>query len=209
MTQSRLTFLIDGFNLYHSLVYASELMGGAQTKWLNVHSLCNSYLPSFGGQFGEIYYFSALALHRRGASVQRHQVIIDCLADRGVRIELSRFKPKDVWCKRCTRPFIKYEEKETDVAIGVKLIELFHLGLCDSVAIISGDSDLVPAIETSKRLFPRNPVYCIFPFGTKTQELKALADKAIKIKKERYIQHQFPDQVRLSDGTFRQKPENW
>ncbi|MBM4176198.1 MAG: NYN domain-containing protein [Ignavibacteria bacterium] len=62
---NRVIFLIDGFNLYHSIVEASKDLNGASTKWLNLNSLCNSFLHIVGGkaQLQKIYYFSALATH--------------------------------------------------------------------------------------------------------------------------------------------------
>jgi hypothetical protein len=63
----RATFLIDGFNLYHSVKLASYALGlnEAGTKWLDLTSLCQSYLHLFGKSavLHEIYYFSAFAKH--------------------------------------------------------------------------------------------------------------------------------------------------
>ena len=39
---NRTTFLVDGFNLYHSLRTASEELGGASTKWLDLHVICQT-----------------------------------------------------------------------------------------------------------------------------------------------------------------------
>ena len=63
---NRTAFLVDGFNLYHSLVDASRDTGGVGTKWLDLRALCASYLSGIGGgaQISQIVYFSALAVHR-------------------------------------------------------------------------------------------------------------------------------------------------
>jgi hypothetical protein len=53
-----------------------------------------------------------------------------------VIIELGRFKAKDSWYPHCSRSSVKYEEKETDVAISVKLIELFLLDGCDTAMLV-------------------------------------------------------------------------
>jgi hypothetical protein len=45
---SRVTFLVDGFNLYHSLLEASHDLGGDSTRWLDLRSLLSSYLSVFG-----------------------------------------------------------------------------------------------------------------------------------------------------------------
>lgn len=48
----RTTFIVDGFNLYHSVCQASAVLGlaGAGTKWLNLRRLCESYLSLIGGE---------------------------------------------------------------------------------------------------------------------------------------------------------------
>lgn len=103
---NRTTFLVDGFNLYHSLRTASEELGGASTKWLDLHSLLSSYLPAIGGsaQLHQLFYFSALATHlesRQPGVTVRHRNYIDCLKADGVVPVLGRFKPKEVYCNHC------------------------------------------------------------------------------------------------------------
>lgn len=45
VTMNRTTFLIDGFNLYHSLTDACRNLRCDGIKWLNIRKLCASYLP--------------------------------------------------------------------------------------------------------------------------------------------------------------------
>lgn len=40
----RVAFLVDGFNLYHSVKAAERLMPDSQLKWLDIPALCESYL---------------------------------------------------------------------------------------------------------------------------------------------------------------------
>ena len=61
---SKASFLVDGFNLYHSIVDAQRDLGGVQMKWLDIFSLCKSLLSAVKcRQMGEVYYFSAKAKH--------------------------------------------------------------------------------------------------------------------------------------------------
>jgi len=64
---NRTVFLVDGFNVYHSL-RESERVLGRSLFWLDVVGLCRSYLHALPGkaQVGEVWYFSALA-HQREA----------------------------------------------------------------------------------------------------------------------------------------------
>jgi len=52
LAMNRTAFLIDGFNLYHSVKSASHDLGlqGTGTKWLDIHSLCRSYLHAIGNK---------------------------------------------------------------------------------------------------------------------------------------------------------------
>jgi hypothetical protein len=116
----RVTFLVDGFNLYHSAKEASRDLGGRSTKWLDLRSLLTSYLPVIGSgaQLKDIYYFTALATHmdaKKPGTTSRHKLYMECLRNTGIRIQPGRFKYKTVWCEHCRKLTDHYEEKETDV----------------------------------------------------------------------------------------------
>jgi uncharacterized LabA/DUF88 family protein len=211
---SRIAFLVDGFNLYHSLKKARLALQSQSTLWLDLRALCASYLPHIGrtASLEAVHYFSALAWHlesvKPGVTI-RHQVYIECLRASGVTVELSKFKQKDSHCRRCGATMLRHEEKETDVAISVRLLDLLHQGLCDSAVIISGDSDIVPAVRCARRLFPNSPVYACFPYHRESLELRSVAYAAFKITKKAYTRHQFPDPFRLADGREFAKPPGW
>ena len=213
---NRTTFLIDGFNLYHSVKEASKALhlNGTGTRWLNFHSLCSSYLYVIGGnaQLTSVYYFSALAKHLEATKPDvtlRHQHYITCLEDTGVIVELGRFKDKHMFCNHCKKDILRHEEKETDVAISVKLLELFFLDHCDTAVLVTGDTDIAPAIRSVHRLFPAKAVCIAFPYGRHNNELVKLADKTFNISKEHYTRHQFPDPYVCADGRTLAKPLLW
>ena len=210
----RVTFLIDGFNLYHSLCNAQRDLSGQSTKWLNIKSLCKSYLHLFGKEASlqNIYYFSALASHRISFDrevIKRHKKFLSCLENEGINVELSRFKPKDNKCPSCGHKYLKYEEKETDVKVALKLLELFIKDSCDLVIFVSGDTDLAPAVRTTKQLFPHKNVLFAFPYKRHNRELESLAPRSFKIRKEQYHIHQFPNCYPLVDGSEIGKPSTW
>jgi len=45
---NRVCFLVDGFNVYHSVCEALRTRKGASMKWLDMQDLCASYLSSIG-----------------------------------------------------------------------------------------------------------------------------------------------------------------
>ncbi len=55
----RVSFFVDGFNLYHSIRAAEKLLAENQLKWLDLKALCRSFLPLMGHQarLGEIHPF--------------------------------------------------------------------------------------------------------------------------------------------------------
>lgn len=210
----RVTFLIDGFNLYHSARNASKDLGGVSTKWLDIRSLCSEYIYLLGktAVLHEIYYFSALAAHLEASNpevTKRHRDFIKCLQSTGVIAELNRFKRKSMRCPSCGHKYARYEEKETDVSIALKLLELFITDSSDTVILVTGDTDLAPAFRTAKRLFSGKRVLFAFPYKRKNNELAQLAPGSFEIKKERYTQHQFSDPYTLPDGSKVNKPSKW
>ena len=218
---NRVTFLVDGFNLYHSVREASDALGhnGKRTRWLNIDSLCRSYLPvvrrnvnSAHTELAEVYYFSAYASHRERVkpnTVARHKSFVQCLESTKINVSLGMFKTKRHTCANCGHIAIGHEEKETDVAIAVKLLELLLIDSCDTIVLVTGDTDLAPPVRTAKKLFPQKNILFAFPYNRMNNDLKQLAPESFNIRKDAYVTHQFSDNVTLADGTVITKPPKW
>jgi uncharacterized LabA/DUF88 family protein len=212
---NRTVFLVDGFNLYHSLVEAERDAPGKTTKWLDLKSLCSSYLPVASRAFGEwaslqrIDYFSAPPTHRSRPKQDRHKLYMRCLRETGISVELGRFKHKHLRCPNCGQCFLAHEETETDVAIATRLFEDCHLDEAETVILMTGDTDLAPAVRSCKRLFTDKVILFAFPYRRTNAELAALAPESFSIKLRSCRAHQFPDPLVLSDGTELHKPTNW
>jgi len=143
--------------------------------------------------------------------VERHTDYIECLKSTGIEPVMGDFKSKKVICSHCHKEFRKHEEKVTDVGIGVKLIEVFANKDCETVVLITGDTDVRPAIETAHRMFPYNEVLVAFPFNRKNDELKLVAPRSFKIHVDSYKNNQLPPRVMLVGKTIRtiNKPSAW
>ena len=126
-----------------------------------------------------------------------------------MRIRLGRFKKKNVWRGTCRVSHTHYEEKETDVALSLQVLELFHRDACDTVIFVSGDTDLSPAVRSADKLFPEKYVGFAFPYKRSNRELARLAYLSFKIRKEKYHSHQFSDPHRLGHGRLISKPQAW
>lgn len=210
----RVVYLIDGFNLYHSLRSAERDAGGISMRWLDIRALCRSYLHLLGREatLDRVFYFSALAKHLESSNPQvtaRHKVFIECIEATGVVVELNRFKKKPIRCPACQARFNRFEEKETDVAIAIKIMELFFRDACDTVVVMSGDTDLAPACRTAMALFPTKRIIFALPYNRKNKELIKLAPGSFSIDKSQYAAHQLADPFILADGAIRTKPTGW
>jgi len=208
-------FLVDGFNLYHSVVAAQADNGGRCVKWLDIPRLCSSYLHLIRQHVKAevnmegIHYFSASPTHRSQNTRDRHALYMACLRSAGVRVYLGRFKKKIVECHLCHRDDVRHEEKETDVAVAMHLFEICHSKEADSIVIVSGDTDLAPAVRACQRLFPAIFMCFAFPYKRHNAELKRLLPESFKIGHRSYLTHQYPDPLQLPDGCTVAKPAEW
>jgi uncharacterized LabA/DUF88 family protein len=142
-----------------------------------------------------IFYFSATPTHRPMEQQARHALYMTCLAGTGVQVSLSQFK--------------RHKEKETDVAIAAKLFEICYERSAESIVLVTGDTDLAPAVRLCQSLFADRTVVFAFPYNRLNDELRQLAPGSFKIKARTYFQNQFPDPLILRDGTIAAKPSSW
>lgn len=118
MNKKRIVFLIDGFNLYHSIVTClKENRLSNKYKWLNYKKLCQSFLKNQTEEIGEVVLYTAYAHWRSKEAVYRHKKFIQALRYYGVKIVFGNFKEKDRRCPICKEYIKQHEEKETDVNI--------------------------------------------------------------------------------------------
>lgn len=213
----KVSFLVDGFNLYYSL---REIQGLSKkpAKWLDLRKLCAGYLQPIRSHLGErtelaaVHYFSAYATHRTPRDpgvVTRHQAYVAALESTGVDCVMSQFKRKDVLCPHCGKKYHRHEEKETDVAIAVKLLEILSTGEADVAVLITGDTDLLPAIRTARALFPEKKIGVLTPFLRHTTEMQGTADFHLKVSQRAVQSAQFPPTLTLGDGMTIVRPAGW
>ncbi len=124
-------------------------------------------------------------------------------------VVLSRFKKKTIRCRHCGQRFSRYEEKETDVALAVKLMEVLMQDTCDTVVLVTGDTDLAPAVRGAQALFPAKTVAFAFPYKRKNKELKQLSPDSFEISRGQYAKFQLSDPYLLPNGREVSKPPTW
>ena len=67
-----------------------------------------------------------------------------------IAVELGEVRPKYTHCFRCGANFYVPVQKLVDVKISVKLASLAWSGIVRKIVLVSGDSDLLPAVEAIK-----------------------------------------------------------
>ena len=212
---------IDGFNLYHSL---DNNLTFKKYKWLDLWSLSEKLmLPN--ETLVEVFYFTAYT-YWNSARQMRHSDYVLINENKGCKVILGKFQEKErfspVRCSSscaanasqgyCGKKFLIHEEKMTDVNIAISILKACVLGICDAIYLISGDNDLVPALETVKELFPKVRIRVILPINAKAKNLmntcKKNGFKYQRIKEHHLASSQFPNLVVIGNNSY-SKPAHW
>jgi uncharacterized LabA/DUF88 family protein len=200
----RASFYIDGFNLYHSLKGHPKAQ---YSLWLDLWTLCDA-LKAPGHTLGGVVYFTALTQYAP-AKMKRHQTFLTALENSGVDVVLGRFAPAIRECRECHRLYNSFEEKETDVNLASRMIYDAVKGLVDSVYLMTGDSDQIPAIETIQKLAPKVETVAVFSVNRHLAELKQIADRHIQLSWKHFVRNQFPNPLTLKSGREVHCPQKW
>ncbi len=156
---------IDGFNLYHAIRDLKE----PHYKWLNLHKLAGLLTRPKSQVVVSVKYFSAFANHFATTpevyKLRRHRAYVAALKSKGVECFMGNFAKRDRHYAGhgYKARWRRYEEKQTDVAIGVHLINDAYEDLYDRALVISVDTDLLPAFDMMRLKFPAKPVVCVAP----------------------------------------------
>jgi len=165
----------------------------------------------------KVHYFTALV---DGPTRPNQEVYLRALGTLPlVNIILGKFKKKQVRCSNsaCTfagnRFFDVPEEKRTDVNIAIFLLDDAYQNQCDHSIVVSGDSDLVPAISLLKVRFPQKRVTVYVPSRNPIRgaavELRSVADKHRILPLILLPFSQFPNPLPDGAGSLLHKPASW
>jgi uncharacterized LabA/DUF88 family protein len=167
MNKSRVSFYIDGFNIYHRIKDYQRKTSMAY-NWLDYKSLCQSMLKD-NEILADIYFFTALSKDFGEESIIRHSKYITALELQGVKVIQGYFNKKQRKCRvvDCEYKGNKYfpdrEEKQTDVNIALQLLEDAVLDKYDKCFLVSGDNDFAPILKTVMKLYPNKQAGVVTP----------------------------------------------
>lgn len=209
---TRTAFLVDGFNLQHSVLESAGPGEGPLAHWLDVLTFCRAQLQLFGTghRLSSVDYFTALARHQEAVDpgvTRRQSRHLQCLRATGVTVHLGHFKrTRRQRCPHCGERHTRFVEKETDVAMAVRLLRLLADGECDAVAVVSGDADLAPALRDVRTVHPGARLYCLFPWRRHREELAQLAHANFRLASDTWRRYLLPDPFLLPGGEIVRAP---
>lgn len=155
----RVSAFIDGFNLYHAVADT----GRHELKWIDLRRLVEQFAPTPQYELGDVLYFSAFATWLP-APYARHREYVAALEAVGVTCVMGQFKEKPEKCRTCGARWPRHEEKETDVNAALHLVQGALTDRYDLALLVSGDSDLSPAVRMVRELTPK-AVRVLTPVG--------------------------------------------
>lgn len=200
---SNVITLVDGFNLYHAINNHPY----KKYKWLNLKKLSQAFITRQDTLTG-VYYFTALATWS-ATKTQKHKTYIKALQSEGIEIVFGEFKRKDKNCTLCKRRYRSFEEKQTDVNIALNLFRLALQDKYDKAIIISGDSDLIPAINAVQSTFPEKKIGVVIPIARASESLKRTCDFHMKMKEKHLATSLFSKTITNLNNTSIICPEEW
>jgi 6-hydroxy-3-succinoylpyridine 3-monooxygenase len=209
MAKKRSIIYIDGFNLYYGAVK------GTKWKWLNLERYFT--LLRQDDDIQSIKYFTALIDGSHRANQETYLLALSTLPK--VQIFQGNFKLKNVECRvaKCTfsgNKFFKVpEEKHTDVNIALHMLYDAMNNNFDRLVLISGDSDLVPALRMVKYCTPEKEIIVYVPANVPIRgaavEIRSAADKHKILPNILLEKSQFPPKIKNGFGSWITKPPSW
>jgi uncharacterized LabA/DUF88 family protein len=168
---------------------------------LDLELLCHRVAAPQTEIVDKILYFSAYADWLPDPAT-RHKQYVKALEARGIVCVMGHFKKKDRQCFECGTKWVAHEEKETDVSIGITLINDAHRGRFDRAYLVTRDSDLTPAVKMVRAEFPQKEIVTVAPpFLAHSQDLLGVCNSKKKITPKQVRDCLLPQRVLNADGS--------
>lgn len=213
--KKRCTIYVDAFNWYFGIFQHRPAW-----KWLNAQSFFETL--RLDEEVVAVKFFTALVdplkhVSTRRDRQKRYLKALGTLPK--VKIILGKYQERTVTCqaRECMRR-LEYqvpEEKKTDVNMAVNLLEDAVRGLTDSMVIVSGDSDLEPAVEWVRRNYAPIKITVYIPVLEHERQLRrndnyhrmGVTCKPLPLAD--IPRHAFPATVRVSESETIARPPEW
>jgi hypothetical protein len=204
--QERANVYVDGWNLW----FAIADLGVPHLLWLSIAGLANDLVRQDGRTFGSVCYFSADPKHRSRSDllhVVNHRTYMRALHESGVECIMGYFGSKEMTCSTCRHKFRAAEEKETDVAIGVRIAHDAFTHKFDVAYLVSCDGDYGPVARLFRDHLPSKKFVAVaIPGRAQTPSLLGLTSHHRRINRGQLDRNLLPQRVPTKRSTHIIRP---
>lgn len=203
----RVVAYIDGYNVYHGI----RAKNWGRYLWLDYRKLIGSiFTVDRGYEVVGVKYFTARVTKPDGSRERQAKYLRALLEHGGLEIIEGKYSTRRIRCPEgdCGRNIEIPEEKQTDVNIAVHMVVDAMRGDFDSAVLLSGDTDMIPAIAAVRGTFGKE-VVVLAPPHRGVRALGEKADAHLHISRSKFAQSQLPNPVvtRKRGELFR--PPEW
>lgn len=202
----KLITYIDGQNLLAGMLEADL----GFHRWLDVCALAERLAPP-DHELVQTRYYTA---RRKGGDELERDASNDYLdaleqwRKNEVSLVYGFMRPGAVQCDHCGRHSDRYQEKRTDVNIAVDMVGDALSERFDTAMLISGDADLVGAVEAVAR--HGKQVVLATPPKRDSAHLREVATHVLgPISKSKIRKSKLPDAIDLDNGYRIRRPQIW
>ena len=217
-SRRKLVAFIDGFNLYYG-----SLKDRPDLKWLDLRKMVAVLFPN--DEIMGVTYFTARVDDdgRSTPSEKRMRQDNYCRALASVDVEVVdgrlEYREKECLVSHCALPrpcFFRIPvEKMTDVNMALHMVEDVVKFSPNVAVVISGDTDLIPAMQRVRRLMPKGLKQAFIPCSEKALKFRRTDEYGLngwvarRLGEDVLRSAQFPPMVTAKDGTLLHRPTRW
>jgi uncharacterized LabA/DUF88 family protein len=200
----RVCVYVDGFNLY----FGMRSKFGNPVKWLNIYKLAESMLRE-NQEIQAVKFFTAHIKGTNKQKITRQNSYLSALGTTPVKIIKGQYQVQKTRCKQCRKISYASEEKMTDVNIAVHMLTDAIEDNYDTAILVSGDSDLTPALAALRKYFPEKQIILAFSPNRKSKNLLQYASTHFVLGKQKLLDAQFEVEIPLPNGYILRRPKAW
>ena len=202
---------VDGFNLYFGV-----LKGRPSLRWFDIPSFMDRIRPN--DRVTNINYFTAIVDPDEATSRKARQLLYIKALKTSERVQViyGKYQKRGVKCKAsCREEYEVPEEKKTDVGIAVRMMSDAIDGAMDRIVLVSGDSDLEPALKWIRARYPTIEITVYVPEDEQDQGMRRndsfrhLGITAGILPTKNILAFQFPDSIPMGNGRSLRRPPEW
>jgi uncharacterized LabA/DUF88 family protein len=211
-SKKRCVVYVDGFNWYFSIFRRRP-----EWKWLNLQSFFEAL--RLDEEIVAVKFFTAWVEPRRKISPTRDRQTryINALKSLPkVQTIFGKYQERRVTCRAtCREEYQVPEEKKTDVNIAVNVIDDVLKGRAETVIVVSGDSDLEPAVAWVRTNHPKVKVTVYIPTLPEEEAMRrndyypTIGVNCKPLPLADIAKHLLPNSVVFPDGKIVEKPKEW